>query len=466
MHFDLKGELAAIPELSHMEDKMVIVWDGNHRLEAWRQWQNDQNIDYEHGLKVECTLVEFESSEMAKFLLVLGMINGATRVTISQTPGHEIFMMQKIGLFDPKSLLNKFNLEVRIAAKRALSYKGSNRSKWLKLSMSILCQLIWKEEFDAMYASNTSHCPSRTSWEWSDAFEKNCEDAMRQTEVHFTRKSLEIATIANSANGDAFFQKCISYDKENKANTFRIAEIARAHVLNEDKAPLKRPPTEPANKKRKKRGQGKSESSEEDEDIEEDPDDEEADDVLDIDSSPIKNLDGEDDPLGDLPDPLPRIDIAEELWDHMQTLLLAMFVRGRDIGLVQWQYNRAARQEAASDDGFGERVDMLWEPSASDAFKPWRTYHNGKPLYPDVEKSTQFARWLLGTFLEMGGVVMDIFVGTGGVASQCLTLHRHCISIEVDRQLARTCLAPLQRVPNDLPFRLFFGEVFRALQRQ
>ncbi|MCO5566827.1 hypothetical protein L7F22_020510 [Adiantum nelumboides] len=305
-----------------------------------------------------------------------------------------------------------------------------------------------------------------------------------------------------------------------------------------NKAPLKRPPIEPANKKRKKRGRGKSVSSEEDKNIEEDPYDEEADDVLDIDSQPIENLDGEDDPLGDLPDPLPRIDIAEELWyyvdDHTcddlaeaaftvayefmvaggviialcmpkqyitivreaqdngfemiqtmylhmnapmfisceeyteptQTLLLAMFVRGRDIGLVQWRYNRAAGQEAASDDGFGERVDMLWEPSTSDAFKPWRTYHNREPLHLGVEKSTQFARWLLGAFTEMGDVVMDIFAGTRGVASQCLTLHQHCISIEVDRHLARTCLAPLQRVSNDLPFRLFFGEVFRALQHQ
>ncbi|MCO5569790.1 hypothetical protein L7F22_023505 [Adiantum nelumboides] len=43
----------------------------------------------------------------------------------------------------------------------------------------------------------------------------------------------------------------------------------------------------------------------------------------------------------------------------MQTLLLAVFVRDRDIGLVQWQYNRAAGQEAAFNDGFGKRVDML-----------------------------------------------------------------------------------------------------------
>ncbi|MCO5580439.1 hypothetical protein L7F22_034305 [Adiantum nelumboides] len=83
------------------------------------------------------------------------------------------------------------------------------------------------------------------------------------------------------------------------------------------KAPLKRLPIEPANKKRKKRGREKSVSSEGDEDIEEDPDNKEIDDVLDIDSQPIENLDGEDGPLGDLPDPLPKIDITEELWDHV-----------------------------------------------------------------------------------------------------------------------------------------------------
>ncbi|MCO5568034.1 hypothetical protein L7F22_021730 [Adiantum nelumboides] len=80
--------------------------------------------------------------------------------------------------------------------------------------------------------------------------------------------------------------------------------------LPTSKAPLKQPPTEPANKERKNRGQRKSESSEGDENIEEDPDDEEVDDVLDIDSLPIENLDREDEPLGDLLDPLPTIDIA------------------------------------------------------------------------------------------------------------------------------------------------------------
>ncbi|MCO5608963.1 hypothetical protein L7F22_063181 [Adiantum nelumboides] len=91
---------------------------------------------------------------------------------------------------------------------------------------------------------------------------------------------------------------------------------------------------------------------------------------------------------------------------------------------VQWRYNRAVGQEAAFDDAFGKMVDMLWEPSTFDAFKPWKTYHNGEPLCPGIEKSTQFARWLLGTFTAMEDAIMDMFAGTRGVASQCLTLHR------------------------------------------
>ncbi|MCO5598209.1 hypothetical protein L7F22_052301 [Adiantum nelumboides] len=79
----------------------------------------------------------------------------------------------------------------------------------------------------------------------------------------------------------------------------------------------KGPPTEPSNKKWKKRDQRKSESSEGDEHVEEDPDEEEADDVLDIESPPIENLDRENELLGDLPNALPGIDIATELWDHI-----------------------------------------------------------------------------------------------------------------------------------------------------
>lgn len=68
----------------------------------------------------------------------------ATRISVAHTPAHEIFMMQKIGLSDPASLLEKFDDEARAAAQKAISYRGPNKSKWLKLPMSILAQLIWK----------------------------------------------------------------------------------------------------------------------------------------------------------------------------------------------------------------------------------------------------------------------------------------------------------------------------------
>ncbi|MCO5587993.1 hypothetical protein L7F22_041946 [Adiantum nelumboides] len=83
------------------------------------------------------------------------------------------------------------------------------------------------------------------------------------------------------------------------------------------KAPLKRPPTKLANKKRKKRSQRQSEISERDEDVEEDLEEEETDDVLDIDTPSIENLDREDEPLGALSDPLHGIIIASELWDNV-----------------------------------------------------------------------------------------------------------------------------------------------------
>lgn len=61
-----------------------------------------------------------------------------------------------------------------------------------------------QEEFDAMYAMKTSHIPSRSSFEWNVAFEKNYDDAMKQTEAYFTRKGLEIATIANLPMEETF----------------------------------------------------------------------------------------------------------------------------------------------------------------------------------------------------------------------------------------------------------------------
>ena len=72
-HFD--DELRTINELQHMEEKMFVVWDGNHRLNAWKEWALREKLDEHTTPRVECTIISFSPHEMAEFLLVLGMIN-------------------------------------------------------------------------------------------------------------------------------------------------------------------------------------------------------------------------------------------------------------------------------------------------------------------------------------------------------------------------------------------------------
>ena len=63
---------------------------------------------------------------------------------VPHTTAHDIFMMQKLGLADPQSLLDKFSDEDKARAERALRGTAMNRSKWLRLPMSLLAQLLWK----------------------------------------------------------------------------------------------------------------------------------------------------------------------------------------------------------------------------------------------------------------------------------------------------------------------------------
>ncbi|MCO5591272.1 hypothetical protein L7F22_045253 [Adiantum nelumboides] len=438
MHFDLKDKLAAIPELSHMEDKMFIVWDGNHRqvLLIARKFEEANNavrkihvrVDEYHG-RTHCEMLKRYRSHHWDH--AFKKWHAGIKSTID--PGAQPYFH-----CTARRIFYRWYRSASLYPILEHSYDAWVRSKRKETGLYPESWIDYLHSKDAWY-----QCPWWLDYP-SDTYPSDKEESFK---VAHTRRHL-IEASSQRPPGQATAQSPLARPPK---HTLR--------KLSSNKAPFKRPPIEPANKKRKKRGRGKSTSSEEDENIE-DPDDEEADDVLDIDSQLIENLDGEDDPLGDSPDPLlgstsrRSSGITLMIIHVTQTLLLAMFVRGRDIGLVQWRNNRVASQETASDDGFGERVGMLWEPSTYDAFKPWRTYHNGEPLRPDIEKSTQFARWLLDTFIEMGDAVMDIFAGTGGVASQCMTLHRHCISIEVDRQLAHTCLAQLPRVPNDLPFRV------------
>lgn len=63
---------------------------------------------------------------------------------VTHTYAHDIYMMQKIGMANPHSLLEKFSDRDRKWAEKALKQGGPHRSKWLKLPMTLLAQLVFK----------------------------------------------------------------------------------------------------------------------------------------------------------------------------------------------------------------------------------------------------------------------------------------------------------------------------------
>ena len=71
-----------------------------------------------------------------------------------------------------------------------------------------------------------------------DLYKKNYEDALNETEAFFTKRGHELAQIANPDNGKEFFAKVISYrdwgDKKSKFTTPKLADIAQAHIRNEE----------------------------------------------------------------------------------------------------------------------------------------------------------------------------------------------------------------------------------------
>ncbi|MCO5552025.1 hypothetical protein L7F22_005533 [Adiantum nelumboides] len=245
MSASFDDQILQISELKHMEEKIFVVWDGNHTLHAWREWAYHERFDEFSTPRVECTLVALNSIEMAEFLLVLSMINKVTRVHVPHTIAHDIFMMQKLGLVDPKSILDKFDDEDRAKAKRVLRGTAMNHSKWLRLPMALLSQLLWKEEFDRMYQEKIQNLPARDTWKYMDHeedYKASYAMALKATESVFVRKGLEIAVIANPDNGSKFFRLCISFpswgERDCKMTTFRVSEIARAHITSQEKCRL------------------------------------------------------------------------------------------------------------------------------------------------------------------------------------------------------------------------------------
>ncbi|MCO5569817.1 hypothetical protein L7F22_023531 [Adiantum nelumboides] len=234
-------QILQISELKHMEEKMFVVWDGNHRLHAWRKWTYHERLDKFSTPQVECTLVALNPTKMVEFLLVLSMINKVTRVHVPHTTAHDIFMMKKLGLADPKSILDEFDDEDRAKAKKVLHGTAMNRSKWLRLPMALLSQLLWKEEFDRMYHEKIQNLPARDTREYMDHeedYEASYAMALKATESVFVCKGLEIAVIANLDNGSNFSRLCISFpswgERGCKMTTFRVSEIACAHISSQE----------------------------------------------------------------------------------------------------------------------------------------------------------------------------------------------------------------------------------------
>ncbi|MCO5554217.1 hypothetical protein L7F22_007745 [Adiantum nelumboides] len=168
-----------------------------------------------------------------------------TRVHVPHTTSHDIFMMQKLGLADPKSILDKFDDEDRAKAERVLRGTAMLRSKWLRLPMALLLQLLWKEEFDRMYQEKIQNLPAQDTREYMDHeedYKASYAMALKATESVFVRKGLEIAVIANPDNGSDFFRLCISFpswgERGCKMTTFRVSEIARAHITSQEKCRL------------------------------------------------------------------------------------------------------------------------------------------------------------------------------------------------------------------------------------
>ncbi|MCO5596760.1 hypothetical protein L7F22_050829 [Adiantum nelumboides] len=113
-----------------------------------------------------------------------------------------------------QALMDKFDDEDRAKAERVLCGTAMNRSKWLRLPMAFLSQLLWKEEFDRMYQEKIHNLPARDTREYMDHeedYEASYAMALKATESVFVRKGIEIAIVANPDNGFDFFRLCISF---------------------------------------------------------------------------------------------------------------------------------------------------------------------------------------------------------------------------------------------------------------
>ncbi|MCO5584296.1 hypothetical protein L7F22_038220 [Adiantum nelumboides] len=358
-----------------------------------------------------------------------------------------------------------------------------------------------------MYQEKIQNLSARDTWEYMDHkenYEASYAMALKATESVFVRKGLEIAVIANPDNGFDFFCLCISFpswdERGCKMTTFRVSEIARAHITSQEGL------------------------------------------------QDIRRLFGSLSYTGQM-DPNARLGgvrscgqtclptaklmqglvefhcgmysrmvlfrvyqsvftiAAEFLLDdgalvvacravhlfkvisktyefqsrHIRslflcmplhtyvmdcdfivpvaTLIVAMFVRDLDGPLSVLFYDRQAGNIAADIDVYEADSDMLREPLQESS---WTLDTSGAAFRSGVEKSEFFASWLIGTCTTVGDVVLDCLAGCGGMATECKRLHRHCISIEKDVMVFRSLLFSQQRLPGEVGTILHYGHFSRS----
>jgi hypothetical protein len=60
--------------------------------------------------------------------------------------------------------------------------------------------------------------------------------------------------------------------------------------------------------------------------------------------------------------------------------------------------------------------------------------HGGQGTLHETSKPTDLMSWLILTYTNPGGIVLDPFLGAGSTSAVCKQLGRHCIGIEIREQ--------------------------------
>ncbi|MCO5603284.1 hypothetical protein L7F22_057433 [Adiantum nelumboides] len=448
MSASFDDQILQISKLKHMEEKMFVVWNGNHRLHAWREWAYHEILDEFSTPRVECTLVALNPTEMAESLLVLSMINKVTRVHVPHTTAHDIFMMQKLGLADPKSILDKFDDEDRAKAKRVLRGTAMNHSKWLRLPMALLSQLLWKMcrkcQLLGLLASGDAALkeagiPSNekpfSQWLRMHVYwwqlERGLQDIRKllgsllytgqmDPNARLGGVRLMWADLPTHCKVDAGFGGVPLWNVFTDGIVQSVFTIAVEFLLDNG--------TLVVACRAEHLFKVISEACE-------------------FQFCHIRTL------FLRMPSHTYVMDC--NFTDPVATLIVTMFVRDLYCPLPVPFYDRRARDIAADIDGCEADSDMLREPLRESS---WTLDTSGAAFRASVEKS----KWLIGTFTIVGDAVLDCMPGCGYMATECKRLHRYCISIEKDVVVFRSLLFPQLRLPGEVGTILHYSHFSRS----